>query len=101
MFVSGIHHVAIDLGASGGRVALGCVADGRLDFEIVHRFANRAIPLGRHLYWDMLGLWREIREGLKRAAAQARIASIGVTTWGVDYALLDACLLYTSPSPRD
>lgn len=89
MSVSDKHHVAIDLGASGGRVALGRVADGRLAFEIVHRFPNRAVPLGRHLYWDMLGLWREIRDGLKRAAAQAPVASVGVTTWGVDYALLD------------
>lgn len=83
------YHVAIDLGASGGRVALGRVSGGRLDFEIVHRFTNRAVPLGRHLFWDMLGLWREIRDGLKRAAAQAPVASVGVTTWGVDYALLD------------
>ena len=89
MSVSEPRHVAIDLGASGGRVALGGGAAGRLDFEIVHRFPNRAIPLGSHLYWDMLGLWREISEGLKRAAARAPVASIGVTTWGVDYALLD------------
>lgn len=87
------NHAAIDLGASGGRVALGRVAEGRLDFEVLHRFPNRPVPVGRHLYWNVLELWREILAGLKLASARGRIASIGVTTWGVDYALLDEDLL--------
>lgn len=82
-------HVAIDLGASGGRVALGWIADGRLHMELLHRFPNAGVPLGASLYWDALGLWREMLEGLRRAAAHGRIASVGVTTWGLDYALLD------------
>lgn len=82
-------HIAVDLGASGGRVALGGIADGILDFEILHRFPNRAVPVGRHLYWNILELWREIRIGLRLAAQRGSVASIGVTTWGVDYALLD------------
>jgi rhamnulokinase len=82
-------YVAIDLGASGGRVARGGIIDGRLEFEILHRFPNRPVPMGRHLYWNLLELWREILAGLKLAAARGPVASIGVTTWGVDYALLD------------
>ena len=81
--------VAIDLGASGGRVARGFIIEGRLDFEILHRFPNRPVPVGRHLYWNILELWREILAGLKRAASLGPVAGIGVTTWGVDYALLD------------
>lgn len=84
-----IRHVAIDLGASGGRVALGAVVDGVLDFEIIHRFRNRPVRLGRHFYWDILSLWREIRDGLRLAARKGNVRSIGVTTWGLDYALLD------------
>lgn len=57
--------------------------------ELLHRFPNAGIPLGASLYWDALGLWREILVGLGRAAARGPIASVGVTTWGVDYALLD------------
>ena len=83
-------HVAIDLGASGGRVACGAVTEGVLDFEIVHRFPNRPVRLGRHLYWDVLRLWQEIRDGLRKIARGGAVASLGVTTWGVDYALLDA-----------
>ena len=82
-------HIAIDLGASGGRVALGGITDGVLDFDILHRFPNRAVPIGRYLYWNILELWREIRAGLHLAAQNGPVASIGVTTWGVDYALLD------------
>lgn len=82
--------VAIDLGASGGRVARGSIIEGRLEFEILHRFPNRAVPVGPHLYWNLLELWREIMAGLALAAARGPVASIGVTTWGVDYALLDA-----------
>ena len=51
-------HVAIDLGASGGRVARGAIIDGRLDFAILHRFPNRPVPVGRHLFWNVLELWR-------------------------------------------
>lgn len=84
-----LRHIAIDLGASGGRVALGGITDGVLNFDILHRFPNRAVPIGRHLYWNILELWREIRVGLRLAAQNGPVASIGVTTWGVDYALLD------------
>ncbi|MGC8468823.1 MAG: rhamnulokinase [Acetobacteraceae bacterium] len=83
-------HVGIDLGASGGRVALGEIRDGRLVLEILHRFPNGAVPLGRNLYWDVLALWREIGVGLARAGARGGVRSVGVTSWGLDYALLDA-----------
>jgi rhamnulokinase len=64
-------HIAVDLGASGGRVALGGITDGRLGVEIVHRFSNAAVsvptPQGPRLYWDVLGLWREILFGIRLA----------------------------------
>jgi rhamnulokinase len=83
-------YVAIDLGASGGRVARGGIIEGCLAFDILHRFPNRPVPVGRHLYWNLLELWREIIHGLKLAGERGPVASIGVTTWGVDHALLDA-----------
>ncbi|HUZ63282.1 MAG TPA: rhamnulokinase family protein [Acetobacteraceae bacterium] len=89
MYAEAASHVAIDLGASGGRVAIGRVTDGRLQMELLHRFPNGGVPLGENLYWDVLGLWREVLTGLRLAAAQGPVASIGVTTWGLDYALLD------------
>jgi rhamnulokinase len=82
-------HVAVDLGASGGRVALGTIRDGRLDVEILHRFPNGGVPIQGGLYWDHIGLWREILRGLKLAGERGSVVSVGVNSWGVDYALLD------------
>jgi rhamnulokinase len=93
--------VAVDLGASSGRVMLGRAAAGRLDLRQVHRFTNEPVqlpgPAGAGqpggLHWDAAGLFREILTGLRAAAGQLadgeRIASIGIDTWAVDYGLLD------------
>ena len=87
-------HVAIDLGASGGRVALGWLEAGRLEVEILHRFPNGAVPIRGALHWDIVGLWREILHGLRLAGTRGRelgqrVSSIGVDSWAVDFALLD------------
>lgn len=87
-------HIAIDLGASGGRVGLGWLENGKLEIEVVHRFWNGVTPLSGGLYWDVLGLWREILQGLKLASARAKernlkVSSVGVDSWAVDFALLD------------
>jgi len=81
--------LAVDLGASSGRVALGTLDGGVLDVEILHRFPNGAVPVRGGLYWDVLGLWREVLHGLTLAARRGPVASVGVNTWGVDYALTD------------
>ncbi|GEM88265.1 rhamnulokinase [Meiothermus granaticius] len=85
------YHLAIDLGASGGRVALGRLEGERLEVEVLHRFPNGPVELPGGLYWDVLGLWREVGHGLSLAAERASgpIASLGVDSWGVDFALLD------------
>ncbi|HTQ08663.1 MAG TPA: rhamnulokinase family protein [Fimbriimonadaceae bacterium] len=82
-------HVAIDLGASGGRVALGTIENGKLEVEVLHRFPNGGTWLPTGLYWDVIGLWKEILSGLKMAGERGRIDSVGVNSWGVDYGLLD------------
>jgi len=89
------HHLAVDLGASSGRVALGTLEGGRLSTRILHRFPNGSVSVptqgGTRLYWDVLGLWREVLHGLKLAAGTGvQIASVGVNSWAVDYALLGA-----------
>ena len=83
-------HLAIDLGASGGRVIGGQVTEGKLQLQTVHRFANGSVRMGNSLVWDSVGLWQQILSGLATAAGQFKsIASVGVDTWGVDYVLLD------------
>ncbi|MDR2386551.1 MAG: rhamnulokinase [Deltaproteobacteria bacterium] len=84
------YFLAIDIGASNGRHALGWIKDGRLNFEIIHRFDNQVINENGRLVWDLRALWREIKTGLRRCAEMGKIPeSLGLDTWGVDYVLLD------------
>ncbi len=82
-------HLAIDLGASGGRVLAGSIQNDRLQMEAVARFGNDPVFVQDQMCWNILGLWRDIRAGLLRAAADSPVLSVGVATWGVDYVLLD------------
>ncbi len=80
-------HIAVDLGASNGRVIVGDLTN----FEVVHRFVTHNDQILGEFYWNLLGLFSEIKTGLKKAFAQygSEIGSIGIDTWGVDYVLLD------------
>ena len=81
---------AVDLGAQSGRVAVGRFDGERLETTEVHRFANVPVRLGDTLHWDILGLYREVLDGLRAAAARgAPIASIGVDSWAIDFGLVD------------
>jgi rhamnulokinase len=44
------------------------------------------VRVGATLHWDVLGLYREVLEGLRSAGD---VASVGIDTWAVDYGLLD------------
>lgn len=80
--------VAVDLGAGSGRVCAVTAEGGRLGVSEVNRFTNRPVEAGGTLYWDILELWREVRAGLD-LALPLRPDSVGVDSWGVDFALLD------------
>ena len=83
-------YLAADFGGGSGRVIAGWIEDGRLVMEEVHRFGNRQIRLGNHLYWDFPALFEDLKNGLKAAAAKGyRVKSIGIDTWGVDFGLID------------
>ncbi len=83
-----LHCAAIDLGATSGRVIVGAWNGSRLILTEVHRFPNAFHALGGHDYWDLPGLWHEIRTGLIAAKRRfPKLASVGIDTWGVDYVL--------------
>src|SRR5437867_2210114 len=83
--------LAIDLGASSGRVILGRWDGRRFDLHELHRFPNGPVHVMGHLHWDVLRLWDEINSGIARYATQYAepLAGIGVDTWAVDFGLLD------------
>jgi len=82
------NYIAIDLGASSGRVMLGRWDGRSLGLEELHRFPNEAVRVNGTLHWDILRLLHEIKLGLSKAA-QHEIDAIGIDTWGVDFGLLD------------
>ncbi|HEY7812082.1 MAG TPA: rhamnulokinase family protein [Nakamurella sp.] len=90
MSSSEITLAAVDLGASSGRVMLGRVGPDRLELTQVNRFRNGAVRLPDGLYWDILGLYQDILEGLRDAHRKApEVAGLAIDTWAVDYGLLD------------
>jgi rhamnulokinase len=82
-------YAAVDLGAESGRVVLGRFDGERMTLEVVRRFVNRPVRLPDGLRWNLLALFSETLDGLRRAAARATLHGVGVDAWGVDYALLD------------
>lgn len=88
------HYLAVDLGASSGRV-MDAVFDGStVQLNEVNRFVNQIVHVhdgseqGRY-HWDFLRLWDGIMDGLRDASQiDGEIASIGFDTWGVDYGLV-------------
>lgn len=82
------HCLAIDLGAGSGRVMLGSFDGDKIAVEELHRFDNPGTEVLGSLFWDPLRLFGDMRDGI-RAAAGAKPVSLGVDTWGVDFALLD------------
>lgn len=83
------HYLAIDLGAESGRVMLGTLWEGRLTLEEIHRFSNGAVVIKGSRRWDLLHLYAEIVEGLRKAGARnLPIRSLSSDSWGVDYALM-------------
>src|SRR5947207_12348809 len=96
--------LAFDLGAESGRGILGAFDGHRLSLEVLHRFPNGAVRTLDSLHWDVLRLYSEMLHALRLAAGRApQLASVGIDTWGVDFALLgrDGSLLGNPRHYRD
>jgi rhamnulokinase len=81
---------AVDLGAQSGRVVLGRFDGERISIEEVHRFENVPVQAAGTLHWDALRLYQDVLDGLAAAAGDSsQLDSVGVDSWGVDFALVD------------
>ncbi len=87
----GFQCLAFDIGAESGRAISGSFNGDILSLNEVHRFSNGPVRVGNHLHTDILNIWQQIQIGLSKSfqESQQSILSVGVDTWGVDYALLD------------
>lgn len=89
--------VAVDLGATSGRVITGAVQGGVIHHEVVTRFPNGPVESSDGLHWDITGLFGHIRRGLAAIASSTDVVSIGVDSWAVDYGLLRQGELLNEP----
>ncbi len=88
--MSPTHYIACDLGAESGRVILGMLTGGRLQLEEVHRFPTGAVRFRNSLRWNILGIFEELKRGLKKVADRGLpVSAVSVDSWGVDYALFN------------
>ena len=75
-------YLSIDFGANSGRVIVGYFNHDELVLDEIHRFQNRSVKLGNHLYWDFLYLFEEMKTGMNLAAQKGySIKSIGIDTY--------------------
>ncbi|URZ06169.1 rhamnulokinase [Clostridium felsineum] len=84
------YHLAVDIGASSGRHILGYMENGKLEIEEIYRFENGISKIGDEYCWDIKGLFKEVKNGIKKCKEIGKIPeSIAIDTWGVDFVLLD------------
>ena len=82
------YYLAVDIGASSGRHILGYIENGKLQLEEIHRFENGMKDVDGYKCWDSEALFTEIKAGLKKCKEAGKIpVSMGIDTWGVDFAL--------------
>jgi sugar (pentulose or hexulose) kinase len=85
--------LAFDLGASSCRAMIGFVdeKEKKVRVEELYRWPNYMVRIGDSLYWDVLRIWHEMKQAIKLAYKKYgnKLVSIGVDTWGIDFALLD------------
>lgn len=82
-------YVAVDIGASSGRLMLGQLHDGKLQLQEMHRFKNGFVKEAGHDRWQIDHLIEEILIGLEKIkrAGFSKI-TLGIDTWAVDYVLV-------------
>ena len=83
--------IAVDMGEGSIRIMLGEIKDGKLSDTEVHRFKNRIVEKDGHDRWESERIISQIIEGINKAlnAHGDAVSSMGIDTWGVDFALLD------------
>jgi sugar (pentulose or hexulose) kinase len=89
--MNGEYSIAIDLGASGSKMAAVRLSGGSVSPEDMYTFPNDPLRLGPGLYWDIFYLYKHILRGLMYFGAKyGNPKSIGIDTWGATYGFLDA-----------
>lgn len=85
------HYLAVDLGATSGRTVLASFDGQRVEMREFTRFENPQLPLGGHIFWNLPHLYNEVLRALRQVKAEdITLQSIGIDTWGCDFAFFGA-----------
>jgi sugar (pentulose or hexulose) kinase len=91
------------MGAESGRAIMDFLEDKTFSFSWEHRFLaggecflmiypeqqSQELDSDCSLLWDFTRFWHESKKSVNLVGKKAKIKSLGVDTWGVDFALLD------------
>lgn len=81
------YYLAVDLGATSGRTVIASFDGEKVEMRPWTRFENPQIPMTGHIFWNLSYLYYEIVKALKKTAEEnIKIDSIGIDTWGCDFA---------------
>jgi rhamnulokinase len=90
--------LAVDLGATSGRVAIGRVNSDSISLDIVHRFLHEVLPQeDGSLLWDWDLILSEVLKGLREAVKTSDPISLAVDSWAVDYGFISPTHQYLPP----
>lgn len=90
--------LAVDLGATSARVAIGRVRDGRIDLEIAHRFTHEVTTADDgSILWNWNLIVDEVLKGLRIALRNSEPISLAVDGWAVDYGFISPEGLVSGP----
>ncbi|YCA45159.1 rhamnulokinase [Bacillus sp. JZ8] len=82
--------LAVDIGASSGRLIASYLENGQLKLNEIHRFENKIVRKDDQFCWELDRLFLEIKKGIKKCQGKGlKPESIGIDTWAVDFILLD------------
>jgi rhamnulokinase len=82
--------LAVDIGASSGRLIASHLENGQLKLNEIHRFKNKIVRKDDQFCWELDRLFLEIKKGIKKCQGKGlKPESIGIDTWAVDFILLD------------
>ena len=82
-------HVAVDIGASSGRIIVAEYEDNYFEVSEVHRFKNGFQQIDGHDRWNIDDLFQNILIGLEKVKERGiEECTLGIDTWAVDYVLV-------------